>query len=282
MVTQEADDLNNEINNSENKETVIDNTDVVLENEEGDEIVITIDGESPTPDEEHDDTKAPDWVKELRKNHRELVKKNRELEEELTKVKPKEPELTLSPKPTLADCDYDADEFEAKLEKWHEEKLQYDAKQREAEDKRKAETEAWQSKLNGYMQAKTELKVKDFNDVETLVKSHFSVTQQGIIIDAATDPAVMIYAIGKNPKLLKELSEIKNPAQFSFALGKLEGKLKVTERKAPPPMRSVEGSGSAGSAIDSTLEKLRKEAEQTGNYSKVVAYKNELKRKTNT
>jgi len=280
MATQEADKLNNEIEDLDKLNLDTDENQSENNNEESDEIVITIEGESLPPEDEVDETKAPEWVKELRKNHRELVKRNRELEDEIQKVKPKEPDLKLSEKPTLAGCDYDADEFEQKLETWHKEKIEFDAKQKQIEEAKKADSEAWQNKLNGYAKAKSELKVKDFDDAEEMVKSQLSVTQQGIIIDTVSDPAILIYAMGKNPKLLKELSEIKNPAQFSFALGKLEGKLKVSERKAPPPMKDVSGSGgNSGGAVDSTLEQLRAEAEKTGDYTKVTRYKSEQRAK---
>ena len=45
------------------------------------EVVVTIGEESPPPEE--DEKQAPEWVRELRKNHRELVRENRELKEKV-------------------------------------------------------------------------------------------------------------------------------------------------------------------------------------------------------
>jgi hypothetical protein len=62
--------------------------------------------------------------------------------------------------------------------------------------------------------------------------------------------------------------------KFAFAVAKLEKDLKVTNRKAaPPPEKIVSGTGRSSGAVDSTLERLRAEAEKTGNMTKVIQYK---------
>ena len=76
---------------------------------------------------------APEWVRELRKNHRDLQKKNRELEEKLrANVEPVKT-VDLGRKPTLEDSDYDADDFEQKLSGWYERKRQVDEMAAKAE-----------------------------------------------------------------------------------------------------------------------------------------------------
>jgi hypothetical protein len=62
--------------------------------------------------------------------------------------------------------------------------------------------------------------------------------------------------------------------KFAFAVARLEKELKVTNRRAAPaPERIVQGTGRASGTVDSTLERLRAEAEKTGNYTKVLQYK---------
>jgi hypothetical protein len=137
---------------------------------------------------------------------------------------------------------------------------------------------AWQSKLDGYGKAKAELRVKDYEDAEAVAQELFSITQQGVVLQGADNPALVIYALGKNPKKAKELSDIKDPVKFAFAVAKLEKELKVTNRKqAPAPERVVTGTGRSSGAVDSQLERLREEAARTGNMSKVVAYKRQKK-----
>jgi hypothetical protein len=87
-------------------------------------------------------------------------------------------------------------------------------------------------------------------------------------------PALVVYALGKNPEKAKELSEIKDPVKFAFAVAKLEKDLKVTNRKASTRTREnrVRNWPLSG-AVDSTLERLREDAARTGNMTKVIAYK---------
>jgi len=116
--------------------------------------------------------------------------------------------------------------------------------------------------------------VKDFEDAESFAMETFSVTQQGIVIQGAENPALVIYALGKNPQQAKELAAVNDPVKFAFAVAKLETQLKVSNRKAPPPPeKTVTGNGGAAGAMDATLERLRAEAERTGDYTKVTQYK---------
>jgi hypothetical protein len=246
---------------------------------EGDDtVVVSIGEESPPPEDEH--ANAPEWVRELRKANREDKRRIRELEEKLnaatkTETKP----VQLGKKPTLEEHDYDAEKFEAALENWYQQKRVVDEQNAKAEAEAKAAQDTWQAKLNSYGEAKTKLKVKDFEDAEDVAKELLSVTQQGIILQGAENPALVIYALGKNPAKVKELAAITDPVKYAFAVAKLETQLKVTQRKAPPPERTVSGTGRVAGTVDSTLERLREEAAKTGDYTKVVQYRNQQKRK---
>jgi desulfoferrodoxin (superoxide reductase-like protein) len=244
------------------------------EDDEGepDEVIVSIGEEAPPPEEQ---THAPEWVRELRKTNRELQRQNRELQGKLqstaqTETKP----VVLGKKPSLEDYDYDADKFEVALADWFERKRQADESNAKQEAEVMTQQKAWQAKLDGYGKAKAELRVKDFEDAEAVAQELFNITQQGVVLQGADNPALVIYALGKNPKKAKELSDIKDPVKFAFAVAKLEKELKVTNRRAaPPPERIVSGTGRVSGAVDSTLERLRAEAEKTGNMTKVIQYK---------
>lgn len=244
------------------------------------EVIVTIGDEEPQ--EEEDDEKAPNWVRELRKSHRETARENRELKEKLKAMEASsEPQaVQLGKKPTLEDFDYDTDKYEQELTAWYDRKRQVDEQAAEAKAQEKAATEAWQQKLQSYGEAKGKLKVKDFDDAEEVVLNSMDQTQQGIIIQGADNPALVIYALGKNGNRAKELSSIKDPVKFAFAVAKLEKDLKVRNRKAPPPPeKKVSGTAPKSGSVDSTLERLRAEAERTGNYSKVHKYKQQQRAK---
>lgn len=236
------------------------------------EIVVQIGDEEPEQQE-----RAPEWVRELRRQHRELQKQNRELQAKLQTVAPAQ-QVTLGAKPTLESADYDTARYEQQLEAWYARKREVEAQERQAREVQEQHTRAWQEKLEGYAKAKTELKVKDFDDSEAVVQQELNTVQQGVILQGADNPALVVYALGRNPKKAKELAAIQDPVKFAFAVAKLEKDMRVTNRKPPAPESTIR-SGAPASANDSTLERLRAEAERTGNYSKVVQYKQQLRRK---
>lgn len=237
-----------------------------------DEVVVSIGEDAPPPEET---TRAPEWVRELRKADREKARRIKELEAKLnaaaaTETKP----VALGAKPKLEDHDYDTEKFEAALADWYERKRVVDQQVEQQRQAEKAQQDAWQARLESYGKARAELKVRDFEDAEAVAQEVLDVTQQGIVVQGADNPALVIYALGKNPKKAKEISSIKDPVKFAFAVAKLEKELKVTNRKAaPPPERTIQGTGRVSGAVDSTLERLRAEAEKTGNYTKVIQYK---------
>ena len=241
------------------------------ESEEPDEIVVSIDGEEPPPQEEQ---AAPEWVRELRREHRELKKRNRELESRVSQSVETNPAVTLGAKPSLENLDYDTEKYEQSLADWYERKRLVDDQQSQARRSEEEQQQAWNAKLEGYVEAKTKLKVRDYDDAEEVAQQMFNVVQQGVVIQGAENPALVIYALGKNPKKAKELAAIDDPVKFAFAVAKLESNLKIGNRKASTqPERTVSATARSSGSVDSTLERLREEASKTGNMDKVMAYK---------
>jgi hypothetical protein len=241
------------------------------ESEDSDEIIVAIDGEEPPPQEEQ---AAPEWVRELRREHRELKKRNRELESRVSQSTETNPVVNLGPKPNLEALDYDTEKYEQSLADWYERKRLVDDQQAKARRAEEEQQRAWNAKLEGYVEAKTKLKVRDYDDAEEVAQQLFNVVQQGVMIQGAENPALVIYALGKNPKKAKELAAIDDPVKFAFAVAKLESQLKISNRKAATkPEKTFSATAPARGAVDSTLERLREEASKTGNMDKVMAYK---------
>ena len=252
-------------------------SDTEAEADEADEdegfVAVTIGEEAPPPEDEETE-RAPEWVRDLRKQYREEKRRNKELQEQLARTSGAAKVAELGEKPTLEKADYDTERYETELAAWYERKRKHD----EVEAARRAEADAvereWKQKLEGYQSAKATLKVRDYDEAEDVVQDAFTVTQQGMILQGAENPALLVYALGKNPKRAKELASIKDPVKFAFAVARLETQLKVTKRKATlKPEPKVSGTGRISGAVDSTLERLRADAERTGDYSKVFQYK---------
>lgn len=243
------------------------------------EVVVSIGEEAPPTEEEKP---APKWVRELRRTQRELQRENRELKAKLeaparTETKP----VQVGVKPTLDSCDYDSEKYEAELAAWFERKRDADQKARQLQETEEAQHREWQAKLAAYSKAKSELRVRDYDDAEDAVQSMFDVTQQGVMLEGAENAALLVYALGKNPSEAKKLAAIKSPVKFAFALAKLEKELKVSTRtkQAPPPDKTVSGTGRISGSVDSQLARLRADAEKTGDMTKVIQYKRQLKLK---
>lgn len=236
-------------------------------------VAVTIGEESPPPEDEEAE-RAPEWVRDLRKQYREEKRRNKELQEQLAKTTGATKVAELGEKPTLEKSDYDTDRYEKELAGWYERKRKHDEVEAARQAEAKAADQEWKHKLEGYQSAKATLKVRDYDEAEDVVQDSFTVTQQGMILQGAENPALLVYALGKNPKRAKELASIKDPVKFAFAVARLETQLKVTKRKASSkPDPKITGTGRVSGAVDSTLERLRAEAERTGDYSKVFQYK---------
>lgn len=246
------------------------------------ELVVSIGNEEPTPDPVAEEARqAPEWVKELRKQNREQQKRIRELERSMQAPAAQGETNTAPPKkPTLADVDYDTGAYEEKLDGWYKAKAEYDRQANERQRAQEAVKGAWEAKISGYNTAKAELKARDFDDAEAVIADTLSVTQQGIILDGAEKPALLIYALGKNPKKAAELAAITNPVAFAAAIGRLEASLKVTQRKpSAAPEQIPSGNARKTGAVDNTLERLREEAGKTGDFTKVMAYKRQQQKR---
>lgn len=242
---------------------------------DGDDLVVSI-GDEPQP-EEDEAAKAPEWVRDLRKSNREKDRRIRELEQKVSTSTPVQQAVAVGIKPTLEGCDYDADTFETALVAYHQRKQDADTQQRSRAESDQRQQAQWQGRVDAIAKAASGLKLPDYEDAVQSFEDLFpSMVQRGIIMGGPEDAktsALLRYALGKNPKKAKELAAITDPVKFTFAIAKLEDKLKVTPRKsAPVPESVVRSSVSGSAAVDNTLTRLREDADKTGDRSKVAAY----------
>ena len=183
-------------------------------------------------------------------------------------------------RPKLSEFDYDEDKFQAALDDWFKKKSEIDnfeEGQRRAQQEAQKQVEATR---NAYQESAKTLKVKDFKEAEEEVVNTLSEVQQGLILSGADNAPLLVYALGKNPKRLSELAAIKDPVKFAFAAAKLEKDLKTSNRKSekPAPETPLKNTGAAVAGSSKTLERLREEAAKTGDMSKVVAFKRQMRK----
>jgi hypothetical protein len=258
------------------------------DDEEEEDRVVTIGDEAPESEGEADESGAetketPGWVKKVRKVNRKLESENKKLKRQLeanAKAVETEKPIELGEKPTLKGCGYDDAKFAEEIIAYDNRKRKVEAQAAEKAKMVEEQNAQWQKRQEKYSDLKQEHSFKDFSEAEELVVETFSQTQQSIIIQGAEDSALLVYALGKNPKKLEELSKITNPVDFAFSLAKVESQLNVKSKKAPKPEKRLntgKAGGQSGNS-DSTLDRLREEAARTGDYTKVTAYKRKLRK----
>jgi hypothetical protein len=245
------------------------------------EVQVTI-GASPAPEEEAEHEKAPDWLKQLRRQQRETAKENRELKAQLAKVQQAQPVDVTQPKPApqLRDFEWDEDKHREAVAKWAEEEA---VRKQAVKQREQQQAQAVNAIYADFTTKAAELstKVKDFEPARELVADILDMHQQNALLRAADNSAVLTYALGKNPSKARALAEIKDPVKFIAALVKLEQEVKITPRKpASTPDQPVRGANGSPSTTngEKELARLEAEAERTGDRSKVIAYKRRLRK----
>lgn len=234
----------------------------------GEEETLVSFGDADPDDEQPDDNAV---MRELRKRNRELNTKVRELE--TSTVAPK---VELGPKPTLADFDYDEEKYEAGLEAWKAKEAGIRAQQQAVEEENRQVQQEWAADLQRFQEKKTALKMPDVEDCQSIVEEALNGVQQAVLVKAANDPALFMVALAKSPVKLAELAKMKDVIKLGAAIARMEGGIKVvTKRKAPNLDVPQRGSGRMPGADESskTLAKLEKEADESGDRSKLIAFK---------
>lgn len=221
-------------------------------------------------------------AKDLKRQTRDQAQRLRELEAQLATVRPVDSEVVVGDKPTMESCDFDADKFETELMAWTERKRVADERVKQRKQAEEEQNKRWQTRLADVDKAAAPL--KDVQAANEAFAETFSPVQMGIVLagpDDAKTSAMLRYALGKNPTKARELAKIQDPVKFAFAVAKLETQLKVTTRKSAPAPDTVVRTGSARGAVatENVLEKLRAEAQKTGDYSKVMAHKRAMAQK---
>lgn len=251
------------------------------EPEEEAELVVAFD-DQPVTEEEQKENETYNF-RQLRNKVKEKDKIIAQMQEELKKYSSPAPQqLTLEKKPTLEDYDLEVEQYEAALEKWYEKKQLIELQGFEERKKKEEEEKAWQNKINEYNNGKTKFKADDFELAEEIVLNTLDRVQHNLLLDGADNPAMLTYALGKNPKRLQELAKITNPVQYVKSLLKLEMSLKTNSIKKPPaPEEKISPTGGVTNGASASEEKrLEKLARQTGDYTELFAYRKQNKKKS--
>lgn len=233
---------------------------------EDEEVVISFDDEDSPPQEREE---APQWVKDLRKENRELKK---QLKKEAAKHEP-QPETKLRDKPKLADFDFDDIRYENDLDNWYQEKREYDKAQEKILAEQEEQNKIWEAKAQAYEASKAKLTVSDYDEAEFTVSEKLTPEQRGIIIGYAENPSVLVYALGNNSERLEQLSQIKDPIAFALQISKMQGEVKMRTKTKPAPEKKVVGKAASAKSLEAQLDELRLKAESSNDLTEVLKFK---------
>lgn len=216
-------------------------------------------------------------IKQLREKAKQDAREKAELRRRL-----EAPRVERTKKPDLwDDCEGDPDKFETQLLAWKDNEAKADAADRAAnagDGIRERQVQEWQNDLQAYKAKAVKLAKPDFGDAETTVISTLTDAQQSTIVMAAKDPARFIYALGKSPLKLAQLSEITNPIKLAAEVARIEG-ARMMAQKQPANIDEPLKGGARLSSVpkDETEAKLLAAAEKDP--AKFQAYRDHMKAK---
>lgn len=214
---------------------------------------------------------ATSTVRQLRDQLRRQQRENAELRKATVK-----PKVELGPKPTLEGAGYDEDQFEQALDDWKLRKAQIEREEQESQEQVKKAGEEWAGRVQTYQAGKAQLRVTDFDVAETAVFAALPEQHQALLM-MAKNPAALVYALSKAPAKLDELSKL-DLTRAAMMVGKLEDKVTVTKRKpSAQPDQPLRGNTAVSGSGDRELARLEKEADKTGDRSKLIAHRKKLK-----
>lgn len=236
--------------------------------------------EYPDFDGEAEQEGETDLVKHLRAQVRERDKR---LAAATRSQQAAEEPIIVGPRPQLSDFDYDTDAYDKAIDAWlekGEEKRKQDSRVEQAKQR---EAESWRQVEQNYATKKAALPYRDKDDVERVAFDALSPAHQAIIADVAPDPALFIYAAGRNPGRLNELAsfDMNDPRQvvrMAAAIGRMGASLTMAKRPKPPAPQSAVRGGVARQGSDKELERLEKEADRTGDRTALINYKRDLRK----
>lgn len=244
--------------------------------------------ENGNPDEGEDEFSI-EFEGEVAEDETPLVKKLREelrdRERQLATIRKSEaPKIEVGPKPDLDDFWHEGDPaaaFEKALVEWHDRKLKVETAEADASRAQQAREAEEQQRVINYRAKAAALPVKDFDVAEAAVVGALPQMHQSALLAYVDEPARLVYALYKHPQMLDKLAGEPDVIKALKMAWNMERNLKVTTRKKPPTPEAEtiqRGSVAMTQTTDREEERLRAQAEKSGDYSALTRYKTSKKK----
>lgn len=222
--------------------------------DEGDEPewMKAIDGDDTDDEAEDEDAEPSVVIRDMRKRIKQMRRENAQLrrEREEAAAAQQQPE-DVGPRPTMESCGWDEETYASELASYLDRKKKADERQAEIEEANKRVERRYQEKLAGYDAAKQKIKSPALEEAEEAVREAFSVNGQGVIVMASRNPERVVYALGKNAELRKQVQALESsPVEMAAAIAFWEGQQsalgKTSRKPRTKPEHRVKGSASTG------------------------------------
>lgn len=206
---------------------------------------------------------------------RHLRKEIRDRDRKLAQRAAAEPEaeIVVGDRPKLADFDWDEERFEAAIDAYEQRK---EAARAQAEKRQQAQQQQqaeWQKVTDAYAAKKAALRYPDKEEAERRAFSELSEMQQFVIAKVATDPALLVYALGKNPSRLSKLAGMENFLELAAEIGRMGAQMTTKKRSAAPEPDRPERGSVARLSGDKALNAAYSKGSKNGDFSAAVRLK---------
>lgn len=243
--------------------------------DEGDDLVIEIEGEEEPEEQGEVPRKLRALINERNKEIFARDKRIRELEQG-RQAQP----IEVGNKPDLwEDCEGDPDKYDAALLAYHDRKRQAEQAEHQRTQITQSQTDAL-NRANIAYRAKAEtMGIKNIDQHEQAIAEALSPQHVGFIIQYSEKPAELIAALGSNPRALAQVVAEPDEMRRLAMLVRMEPKVTVKRKGPPPPeLQTIQrGSASLSATADKKLEALEAKAAKSGDRSEVIAYKRQAR-----
>lgn len=259
--------------------------DDVLELGEAPETVVAADGDDKVepiddfPDTLDDDDAVEETslIKQLREKAKIDAREKRDQAAEIARLRGQTAPVRTKKPDLYDDCEGDIDKYDAASDAWKaNEAAVAEYEKAPAARQNEGALEFEQTRL-AYKANAAKLGKPDFADAEAKVIADLDMGQQSTILIAAKNPAQFIYALGRSPNRLAQLSLITNPIKLAAEVARIEG-ARTVPRKEPAnidtPLRgSARLSTQTGDAKEEAL--IAKVAKNGGDTTELRNYRRE-------
>lgn len=247
--------------------------------EEGDGQTVVSFGGDDTDDSEQADDRAPAWVRDVRKQNRAQAREIHELKRKLAAVQPTTT-VVVGVEPTLESCNGDIEKFKVEYAAYVKRKTDADVAAESARQAQENQAQQWRTRLASIDAEEGRLRLVGADEARDAFMTQLTPFQQAAVLQAFEDTktsAMLRYALGHNATELTRVAQIQDPVRFVVAITELRQKMQTRKKGAQPPaperrVRTGTPGAGAGGPLDNQLERLRAEADKTGDRSKVAAY----------